>query len=376
MRAKSIILILIAGGCGLVASIGISQVMSRSGESGPALEMVDVLVAAHDLDIGDKLDAQSLKFEPWPKDRVPEGAMTDLESLKDHVPNTRLYEGEPILQKKLIDNLADSLPPIPDGYRVVPVKISEATAPPLLLPGDRIDILVFLRRSGDIQETQTRTVLTDVRVFAVNHQTERVVEDERSINAKTVSVLVKRGQVELLMLAMEMGSIRLSLRGHGDEDEGETTGADLNMLTNNPSDRADDDQPKVETPDALPTGGGSFAEFLNQKKQSEPEVQAVAQLTQPRNETPTEMAVHTPDGVTLYTWRNPEQLPDVRSLGAGGAPAPAPALPASMNQPAGSPPAADPAGDGYLPPEPSDEQPRDEEAADDDNSSEEPHVSE
>lgn len=353
MRAKSMVLILIAGGCGLVASIGISQVMSRNkANTGPAMEMTRVLVAAHDLDIGDKLDAQSLRYEEWPKDRVPEGAMTDLEALKEVVPNTRLYEGEPILKRKLIDNLADSLPPIPEGYRVVPLKVSEAVAPPLLLPGDKVDILVFLRRSSDVDVTQTKTVLTDVRVYAVNHQTERIVEDDKTINAKTVSVLLTPKQVELLMLASEMGSIRLSLRGHNDRKETEANGTDVNTLVGNAPEKASEDDGPANS------GGPSLSELLEQMKKSEPQVQAVAQVTEPIGPAH-EMTVHTPDGVVLYTWRRSGQLPDVRRLGSGGAPATAPELPAEMlddDQSASS--GGEPADGGYLPGE-SEEQPSD-----------------
>ena len=48
MRMKSLILIFIALGCGLVASIGISQVMDRGG-SGGSLEMEQILVALAEL---------------------------------------------------------------------------------------------------------------------------------------------------------------------------------------------------------------------------------------------------------------------------------------------------------------------------------------
>jgi hypothetical protein len=199
-------------------------------------------------------------------------------------------------------------------------------------------------------------VLTDVRVFAVNNRTERVVEDEQVVNAKTVSVLVKRDQVEVLMLAMEMGAIRLSLRGHTDTEGGSSTGADVNMLVNNPADKADDDnnRPPVDP------GGSSFKEFLNQQKKSEPEVQAVAQLTEPTGPLQ-KMAIHTPDGVTLYTWRNPGQLPDVRSLGTGGAPAQAPALPADLSGPADDSQVSDDSspGDGYQPEASDEEKPAD-----------------
>jgi len=67
MRMKSLILIFIALGCGLVASIGISQVMGRgAGVTGPQLEMEQILVAQADIDINAKLDAQSVRLEECP----------------------------------------------------------------------------------------------------------------------------------------------------------------------------------------------------------------------------------------------------------------------------------------------------------------------
>src|SRR2546430_6303529 len=80
MRMKSLILIFIALGCGLVASIGISQVMNREGGGG--LEMDQILVALTDIDIGTKLDAQNVKLEDWPKAKVPEGAIRKFEDVK------------------------------------------------------------------------------------------------------------------------------------------------------------------------------------------------------------------------------------------------------------------------------------------------------
>ena len=60
MRMKSIVLIFIALGCGLVASIGISQVMDRGSSSGSSMEMEQILVALNDIDIGAKLEVYEL----------------------------------------------------------------------------------------------------------------------------------------------------------------------------------------------------------------------------------------------------------------------------------------------------------------------------
>ena len=58
MRAKSMVLILIALGCGLVASIAISQVMERGSRSANAgLETVPIYVASTDIDVNEQLSA-------------------------------------------------------------------------------------------------------------------------------------------------------------------------------------------------------------------------------------------------------------------------------------------------------------------------------
>ena len=55
MRPKSMILIVIALGCGLVASIGISQVMENRPENAgiPEMEMVSIYVAKKEIKVGE-----------------------------------------------------------------------------------------------------------------------------------------------------------------------------------------------------------------------------------------------------------------------------------------------------------------------------------
>src|SRR4051812_44834444 len=119
MRTKSLVLIIIALGCGLVASIGISEVLKQKPDGAPETEQI--LVAAIDIDIGKKLDAQNVKVEEWPKGKIIEGAFHSLDEVKDQYTRSRMYAGEPVLAAKLMDSKNDSAP-IPEGYRVLPVK--------------------------------------------------------------------------------------------------------------------------------------------------------------------------------------------------------------------------------------------------------------
>ncbi len=204
MRAKPMVLFMIALGCGLVASVSVSQYMEASNKArGLPLDMLKIYVAAVDVNIGDKLDAQNVKLTEWPKDRVPEGSISNLDELNDKFPRARLYPEEPILKSKLMDRNELSRPPIPDGYRVVSVKVDmEASVSGLVQPGDRVDLILVVKKSSESPESLAKTILRDVNVFAVDSATERSVDkDGHAIVAKTVSLLVKPAQVETVILA-------------------------------------------------------------------------------------------------------------------------------------------------------------------------------
>ena len=58
--------------------------------------------------------------------------------------------------------------------------------------------------------------------------TQREIEEEAASNAaKTVSLLVKPTQVEKIMLACELGKIKLSLRRSDDDTEDAANGATM-----------------------------------------------------------------------------------------------------------------------------------------------------
>src|SRR6476620_1438929 len=219
MRMKSLILIFIALGCGLVASIGISQVMNREGGGG--VEMEQILVALADIDIGTKLDAQNVKLEDWPKAKIPDGAVRKLEDVKDKFANARFFKGEPLHVNKISDTLTNIANKVPPGYRAMPVKVDEDTVMKGISPGDRVDVMVFLKRNGmDITETGAFTILKNVRVFAVNTNTERATDAKgETANFKTVSLLVKPEHSRELAVAAQMGKIMLTLRRPDEQDE-------------------------------------------------------------------------------------------------------------------------------------------------------------
>jgi len=236
MRPKSLLLLALALGCGLVASIGISQVMDRNNNSQAKIETVPIYVAVHNINLGDPIDAKMLSLQEWPKDKAPHGAISTLEQLQGRRPRTAIIEGEPILEGKLLNagQIADPIRSIPKSMRLYTIKVdAEKSAAGLLGPGDRVDVHLYARkdqRSG-VETAKSKVILQNVRVFAVDQAVQRSADggEERTV-AKTISLLVKLEQASKLALAAQIGEISLIPRNPDDEDSteiAETTVDDL-----------------------------------------------------------------------------------------------------------------------------------------------------
>ncbi len=217
MRTKSIILLIVALGFGLIASIGMSQLASKG--AAEAIPTVSIYVTTANITLGEEVTESNVALEKWPADRVPEGAISTPEALENMVPVQPLFAGEPLLVSKLVDKsrqvgAADRIKP---GYVVVSVKVSMDTAVShLIRPGDHVDIISASRQHG-----KSELVLSNIEVFAINDVTRRVVDDESgSMQAKTVSVQVTSEQAAKLAYSADASGAKLRLALRSKQDDG------------------------------------------------------------------------------------------------------------------------------------------------------------
>lgn len=271
MRPKSLVLLILALGCGLVASIGINQVMANrhAGPAPGAVETTPIFVALGEIGIGDPLTAEMLKLEEWPKEKVPVGAVSNLQDLEGRRCKQRFYPGEPILEAKLLAPGEKGQSPtdlIPKGYRVVSIRVDAVSSSSgMILPGDRVDLLVHVQEnpSKGISQARTQTFLQNVKVFAVDDLYSR--ENEGAVSAKTISLLVTPDQAELVMLAGNLGTLQLVMRSANDDSNEPTTGADVQELLSGTENGS------AATASAAPlTSKEDLLSLLNQAKDKEP----------------------------------------------------------------------------------------------------------
>lgn len=188
--------------------------------------MIEVLIAAKDMAMGEKLIESTVSWREWPKGNVTAAMIT-----KDEQPDARetlqsararlpIFDGEPIVEKKLImpDQSGFMSAILPKGMRAISVAISERSAAGgFILPNDRVDV-ILTRKLDDPKTNQkvvkSETVLTNVRVLAIN-QTYRQETGEDKVTVtegKTATLELSPLQSEVISMVESAGELSLALR--------------------------------------------------------------------------------------------------------------------------------------------------------------------
>lgn len=252
MKSKSLVLLAVAAGCGLVAMLGVQQMLS--GGKTPAQTKVLILVAKTDIDPGVPLEKTNVGFKEWPKDALPEGAITKEEDYAERSLKHRVGPGQPILMAELgkKNNFGVEVQ-IPEGMTLVTYPVSATmTHSGLLKPGSFVDVsaaIEYAQKKGG-KRVEIKPVLQCVQVIAVGNQivgTEAAAEGTPK-DAKNVSFLVFPLQGQLLQLAFKKsnGAIQLALRGKTDKslaNARDLTEQSMSILSNQLLGETDDGKP-------------------------------------------------------------------------------------------------------------------------------------
>jgi pilus assembly protein CpaB len=208
----------LALGCGLIASIGISQVMDNKGAT-QGYDTEDVYVAKHDINVQEEITEADVVLEAWPVDKIHVDAIRELDKIVGQRTRTKIFRGDQIHEAKLGDQRPPSIE-IPPGMRAIQVKVDAVSGGAgLLRPGDRVDLQIFAKANPQIgvSETQTRTFLKDIKVFGVDQQITQPDNKDGSPVPRTVSLVVTPEQGLLVHLASQVGSINLIMRNPDDK---------------------------------------------------------------------------------------------------------------------------------------------------------------
>jgi pilus assembly protein CpaB len=236
MKPKTLALLCVAVGCGLVAMIGVQQAMSKP--SAAKMEMVQVLEALADIDPGVTLTEENVAFKEIPKAAASEDAVTTIEEYQKRSLTVAVLKGERILKGKLsAPGVSGKSTQIPKGKTVVTINVDETqTASNMMKAGDFVDVNVtYDARTPNGVQTKTMTLLERVVVFAIGDLTKndmaRKTADNQSVKARQVSLIINYEEANSLVLAERKGQLRLLWRNPTDMELHTTKAITEGLLT-------------------------------------------------------------------------------------------------------------------------------------------------
>jgi pilus assembly protein CpaB len=218
--------------------LGYDYLSKMKNQSGPNMgPMIQAVVAGQNLPIGTTLKDKDVVMMTMPKKIAPEGTYANIKDVVGQTIRTSLSAKMPVL-KDMIGPGVGLEGIIPDGYRAVSVKVDEfSSVAGLLRPGVKVDVLgTFNFRSdkGSGTETISKVVLQNVEVRAVGQEfrSENMEKVSNKVTpSRSVTLLIKSEDVEILQLAASSGSIRLALRSATEhETAGNTKGVTMSQL--------------------------------------------------------------------------------------------------------------------------------------------------
>lgn len=224
MKLKSLMMLVVAVGCGLVAMLGVRQVLNR-GNQKEEVKKASVLVTIAEIAPGTPLSESNVKFKSWPIDQIPEGSVTKLEEYKDRSIKTRAVPGEIVMKAKLSEQgVRGASVEIPDGKRVFTTSVDMTkTHSGLILPGDFVDVYVTFtaRKPQGGLSTITKVILERVKIFATDHLTDVGGTESNQVKSKNISLLLSPREGAMLKLAEKKGEVHLALRSQSDHSDTE-----------------------------------------------------------------------------------------------------------------------------------------------------------
>jgi len=200
----------LAGYAGLKATA--SQVALNSTKNS-----VPVVVTATDMTFGTKLDRAQLRVVRYPKESVPAGAFSDIDSVAGQTTKIFMSAREPVTNLKLSSRGGGLSMLVRPGMRATSLEVNQVSGVSgFVLPGDRVDVLCTIDGRGNREETVTKTILQNVEVLASGQKTAQ--QDNKPITVQAVTILVDPDGAEKLALGLHEGRLHLVLRNPEDSD--------------------------------------------------------------------------------------------------------------------------------------------------------------
>jgi pilus assembly protein CpaB len=213
MKRRGLLLIMIS----LVLAVGAAWVarnwvQARLNAAPPTEASDQVVVAAMEIPFGTKVEARHLRTITLPRSAQVGNHYARPEDVVGLIALQKVISGEILLKEHFADRQAGSTLAaiVKPDMRAVTVRVDDVVGVAgFLMPGNHVDV-VAAHLENNTQRAETRTVLHDLNVLAVDQTASQDKDQPVVVRAVTLEVTPK--QAEILVKAREEGKIQLTLR--------------------------------------------------------------------------------------------------------------------------------------------------------------------
>ncbi|NIN00222.1 MAG: Flp pilus assembly protein CpaB [candidate division Zixibacteria bacterium] len=210
-----VVVVLALAFAGVASGLTYMYLRAESGQRG--LEVEPVIVASKDLTFGESLESDDMKVAMFPRGSVAKGSYPVKDSLLGQVTKVFLKENEPILDSKLSSKGGGLSLLIEPNKRASSIEVDKVSGVSgFVLPGDRVDVILTVKRPGSTTDAVAKTILQNVEVLAAGEKTEE--KGNKVITVQSVTLLVDPEGAQALALATSEGKLHLALRNPTDDE--------------------------------------------------------------------------------------------------------------------------------------------------------------
>ncbi|MGB2769818.1 MAG: Flp pilus assembly protein CpaB [Candidatus Zixiibacteriota bacterium] len=217
MKKVAIFLVIILAVAFAAVASGLTYIYLKAESAERGLEVEPVVVASKDLTFGEILEKADMKVAMFPLGSVPKGSYAIQDSLVGEVTKVFLMENEPILDSKLSSKgggLSLLIEPTKRASSIEVDKVSGVSG--FVLPGDRVDVILTVKRPGGTEDAVAKTILQNIEVLAAGVVTQQ--KGDKVITVQAVTLLVEPEGAQDLALARSEGKLHLALRNPTDDE--------------------------------------------------------------------------------------------------------------------------------------------------------------